>query len=595
MAKKKNFTPQEQQRIKKRIEFVQANPQLDPAEARKRFFVQTRVGELTAAGKEVDRKALRQQFTSGNVKRKGFYTEGDLQRIAASKARTKSTTSDTTGGDSTKKVNIPGPNVRAGVGKRTVGGAAEPQNLADYKADRIKIGPVTLNQSSSDELKYMKEKGFYKTALGNIRPDGSMTPAAKFFHKVGEVTVGSLESMAASTTNAWVNLIGKKVFKKNPNLRQAGLQETVVNTAGAIVDIATLGASRGAAEAIEYGAKQTFTRDVIEKGSEALSKRGFASQSSRLDALSRVLRSSDEALVSGRNLVAPGKNVGPKGPGKSMSSYKNLAEGRGLTYRTATKAESVEFPGLTPTPAPKPKKASTKSTTPKATTKKVSQAKLQAAADKKIEAGLKNVETPAPAAAKPVAKKAATKKAATKTETARKTGDVVTIGESRFVAGKTESGLPSLTRVKSETPAPVAKPVAKKTTSQKPSKTKMKRSFQERTQTVTSGSTGNLPSSFKSQQEYNTWLSRGGKYKLQVATQEQRDAFFQANRSFAEIKGAEVKASNEAVARKVAREQRVAAKYRKARPELRARYNRYVTYFDTNAAIRKARLKGIAK
>lgn len=603
MAKKKNFTPQEQERIKKRIEFVQANPQLDPAEARKRFFVQTRVGELTAAGKEVDRKALRQQFTSGNVKRKGFYTEGDLQRIAASKATTKKTTTETTTSDKTKKSNVAGPNVRVGVGKKAVGGASQPQNLAEYKLDRTKNA-----NTLGEEFRYMKEKGFYKTALGQIGPDGKMTPLAAGLAKIGKVTVDSLESMAATFTNPAVNLIGK-AFGKNPNLREAGPKEAAINTALAIGDIVTGGATRGASAALKFTPKQTVTRSVIEKGSAALSKSGFASQSARLDALSKVLKAGDEALVSGRGLVAPGKSVGPKGPGKNMSSYKNLAEGRGLTYRGATKAEGPQLPGVKPT-KPKTSSKPKASTKPKATTKKTSQAKLQAAADKKIEAGLKNIETPAPAAPKPVAKKATTKKATTKKAPAktqefsemvssdvrqapaRKTGDVVTIGESKFVAGKTESGLPSYTRVKSETPAPVAKPVAKKATS-KPSKAKMKRSFKERTQAVVNQSSSGLPKSFESQESYNTWLSKGGKEQLRNATQQQRDVFFSANRSFVEGKGAQNAAQRAAIAKKAARKQRTAAKYKKARPEVRARYNKLVTYAETQAANRLARMRGI--
>ena len=48
---------------------------LSPYEARKRYYVQTRVAELEKAGKPVSaekRKQLRQNFNSGNVSRKGF-------------------------------------------------------------------------------------------------------------------------------------------------------------------------------------------------------------------------------------------------------------------------------------------------------------------------------------------------------------------------------------------------------------------------------------------------------------------------------------------------------------------------------------------
>lgn len=212
MAKKKNFTPQEQERIRKRIEFVQANPELAPAEARKRFFVQTRVQELSAAGKPVDRKKLRQQYTSGNVKRKGFYTEGDLQKIAAQKAASSSsTTSTTTSSTSTspKKSNIAGPIVRAGVGQA-------PKNLAQVK----KEDPNQL----AEDIAYMRKGGVYKTALGQIKPDGSMTPLGGFFAKIGEMTVGAVESASASFVNPLRNTAREfsaslADFKEDPSLK----------------------------------------------------------------------------------------------------------------------------------------------------------------------------------------------------------------------------------------------------------------------------------------------------------------------------------------------------------------------------------------
>lgn len=69
------------QRKAERVAFVQANPNLAPEVARQRFYVQTRAKELEAAGKDVDRAALRQKFQSGGVEREGFYTPGDVNRF----------------------------------------------------------------------------------------------------------------------------------------------------------------------------------------------------------------------------------------------------------------------------------------------------------------------------------------------------------------------------------------------------------------------------------------------------------------------------------------------------------------------------------
>ena len=95
MAKKR--TPQELERIKQRKEFVQANPELDPAEARKRFFVQTRVQELEKSGVEVTkerRAALRQKFATGGVQRQGFYTPQDVAKYTTGGSTTNNSTAN---------------------------------------------------------------------------------------------------------------------------------------------------------------------------------------------------------------------------------------------------------------------------------------------------------------------------------------------------------------------------------------------------------------------------------------------------------------------------------------------------------------------
>jgi hypothetical protein len=74
--KKKN--PAVAKRVADRKAFVKdkaASKGLDKKEARKRFYVQTRVSEMKAKGKTVTpemRKDLRKKFESGNVSRAGF-------------------------------------------------------------------------------------------------------------------------------------------------------------------------------------------------------------------------------------------------------------------------------------------------------------------------------------------------------------------------------------------------------------------------------------------------------------------------------------------------------------------------------------------
>lgn len=83
MAKKKEDPAKVEQRKQERVAFVQGHPLLQPEQARQQFYVQTRAQELGAKGLPVDRGQLRENFQTGNIQREGFYTPGDISRIAA--------------------------------------------------------------------------------------------------------------------------------------------------------------------------------------------------------------------------------------------------------------------------------------------------------------------------------------------------------------------------------------------------------------------------------------------------------------------------------------------------------------------------------
>ena len=82
-SKKKN--PAVQKRISDRKAFVKdkvSSKGINAKQARQRFYVQTRLAELKAAGKPVGagvRKALQKKFQSGDVSRKG-HLRGVAQR-----------------------------------------------------------------------------------------------------------------------------------------------------------------------------------------------------------------------------------------------------------------------------------------------------------------------------------------------------------------------------------------------------------------------------------------------------------------------------------------------------------------------------------
>jgi hypothetical protein len=83
MAKKKEDPAKVEQRKQERVAFVQGHPLLQPEQARQQFYVQTRAQELEARGMPVNRAQLRENFQTGNIQREGFYTPGDISRVAA--------------------------------------------------------------------------------------------------------------------------------------------------------------------------------------------------------------------------------------------------------------------------------------------------------------------------------------------------------------------------------------------------------------------------------------------------------------------------------------------------------------------------------
>ena len=104
-----NNKPNSKKKVKARQEarkaFVESKPGMDKKEARKRFFVQTRMAEAAKSGKKLDKKALRQKFESGDV-RKGF---GAPKKKTGTKTGTKGASKGSKGNP-----NIPKDNPRGG-------------------------------------------------------------------------------------------------------------------------------------------------------------------------------------------------------------------------------------------------------------------------------------------------------------------------------------------------------------------------------------------------------------------------------------------------------------------------------------------------
>ena len=160
MAKKR--TPQELERIRQRKEFVQSKPDLDPAEARQRFFVQTRAQELQKSGVEVTkerRAALRQKFASGNVQRTGFYTAGDIAKFTGNNDKTKSKVQST-------KSNQTG---FTALGKTLLFGARDIVNSSLESAQATFVNPaINAVQQARGKKSNLRQAGLVESAINTI-------------------------------------------------------------------------------------------------------------------------------------------------------------------------------------------------------------------------------------------------------------------------------------------------------------------------------------------------------------------------------------------------------------------------------------------
>jgi hypothetical protein len=324
MAKKR--TPEELARIKARKEFVQSNPELDPAEARKRFFVQTRVQELRKSGADVTRErraALRQKFLSGDVQRQGFYTPTDVAKFTGSGSTggsTGSSTSGNTGGSTTKKVvprnrgMLPTPVPSKGEIIKAPSPAAQKGWDAEYGVER--------SNSNWYERNVAKPLQRY----GATNPVGVPGQAAKdVLFGARNLVNETLGSMAATFTNPAINTVAGLVGKK-PKLRQAGALEAAITTAGTIIDIGTAGGSKPLTTALSK---------VAQKGSQSLLKKNAVGTATTLSNVARKSKAAIEAAEQARmsprvsgleNLTQSGRGVAAPGafPAKKYSRMKDV-------------------------------------------------------------------------------------------------------------------------------------------------------------------------------------------------------------------------------------------------------------------------------
>lgn len=268
---KKTRTPEEQARIEERIAFVQANPQLSKAEARKRFYVQTRAKELEAQGKPVNRKALRQKFDTGQVTRGGFYTPSD---IAAAQARIRTSANPAPRNNDTGRANVPSgvtqgvnPGVQNAIKPPTRTGRERsiydepkwtPRLPSEVKQDQSVLakglrklgydtgGFIDLGFSKGDILNRARNPKQLLDTYDKIMQQGNkrkvlgvsssqipgFAQVQRGIQKKLVYDLGTAESYGASFLNRGINRSKpiEKFFGEKPNLREAGAVETTMST-----------------------------------------------------------------------------------------------------------------------------------------------------------------------------------------------------------------------------------------------------------------------------------------------------------------------------------------------------------------------------
>jgi hypothetical protein len=615
MASKKK-TPAQIQLEKERREFVQARPNLEKPEARTRFYVQKRAAELEAAGKPVDRKALRQKYKSGGVQRAGFYTEGDLKRIAAQKAAANK------GGTS-------------GKGSNTTGQTQTPRLTTGQMQSVRRQSVQGWGQTPAAPAKVWKPDAIQRTLDSATNPSNWLKWAKAGGSKALNFASREGESIQATFINPLWNQTGGRI---NPKLKQreANPVEAIVNTASVVASILGTPAAGSAVKGLAAGGKSAVTSSITKLTSRSASKiddvvkikpgelggvrftapkpTSAATSAAKNTAKSTtkktttvitptpVTRASTAGGIRGAAQGAKGAAAGAKGAAKGA---KGAAGG--------AKLPKVAMSGR--------RGAAAVATTAKKTSKKAATktAKVDAKPAAQVIEKTVTKATPAPvkAAAKKVAKKATAKKAvakkaaAVKKEAAPKFEGMIYTGPrmsgtflettakssgsnlemvssdvinamvqnqskamAQFVAEGGEEVVETVAK-KAAAPRVVAKNVAKKG-SAKTSKSTAKKAYDVKI----GGQPKNIrtveEATFKTTKELDKWISGGGKELLRNSDEVTRAAFEKRNAKIIKELRSTVSSQKKSSAGAVMKNAKTMARYRRARPETQALYNRIV-------------------
>lgn len=506
-SKKKNV----EQRIAERKAFVQSRPNLTPAEARKRFYVQTRAAELEAQGKTVDRKALRQKFESGRVTREGFYTPSDIQQAARRNAASTSESSSNLSSPSVTGREIEANKTRAYAAIENVERQAIQKRLTTPKP----VTPVRKKSNATNPVYQAAER-----LTSGKEWEKAITKTGKSWLGAGKKILGMAssygESMQATFVNPAINLAGQAIGRK-PNLREATGGEALLNTADVAATVYTAGLGKGLVPSVgrvlpKLTGRSRVVRGVVRAAEAAKTEAQLWSKTTKAKPTSAVVRASDYVrplAPSRRSAVADVvENVAKKSKPASAAT----------PVKAAAKSTAAKKAAAQPVKAAAKKTAAKKTASKKAasTSKSTEFSEMLSADVRQGDAYLYN-----PADDAPAMKPASRNKPAAKNKPA------------------------------AQKPA-VQKPASKKQASKKPEAQKPVKPKQEVPQVQST-------SEFKSQEDFDKFMDvGGGKQKLQeMARRDPRAAQEFTARNARYIKTRQTRST-------VAKNQRVAAEARRA-------------------------------
>ena len=242
MAKKKTDPAKVEQRKQERVAFVQSHPLLQPEQARQQFYVQTRAQELGAAGKPVNRAQLRNNFQTGNISREGFYTPGDISRVAAQQQNNNTSNSTETApvvAQPTAEEPAPGPRY-TGTGTGTGYVADTKPKNNDYVAPEqtTALGGV-IRSVTQYRMDSSGSSGFGKTGESRLVvdtpdvPEDSVTPRSTRTDASGLSGMGKTQLDPTKTYNTpGPNVLMRNAVDTNSNSyleRKANNDETTLS------------------------------------------------------------------------------------------------------------------------------------------------------------------------------------------------------------------------------------------------------------------------------------------------------------------------------------------------------------------------------